>query len=62
MDETCQLLSSHASFLSTLRSGSLDYTLFVEVSNPTWAVRISQPLLSVAVTAGFEIEVYFAGE
>jgi hypothetical protein len=62
MDETIELLSSQASFLSTLCSGSSDYTLFVEVANSTWPIRISQPLLAMAVAVGFEVEVYFAGE
>jgi hypothetical protein len=62
MDETLELLSSHASFLSTLRSGSSDYTLFVEVAASIWPIRISQPLLTVAVAVGFEIEVYFVDE
>jgi len=62
MDETSQLLSSHTSFLSALRSESRDYTLFVEITGPIRPMRISQSLLSVAVAAGFEIEVYFAGD
>lgn len=62
MDETYNLLASHTPFLSALRSGSRDYTLFVEVADAARPVRISHPMLSVAFTAGFEIEVYFAGD
>ena len=62
MGQACQLLSSHLPFLSTLRSGSQGYTLFVEVADAIWPIRIPQSLLAMAVTAGFEIEVYFAGE
>jgi len=62
LDQTCQLLSSRALFLSTLCSGSHDYTLFVEVADATRPLRFSRSLLSVAMSAGFEIEVYCAGE